>query len=126
MQRTLKVVVATTLSLGFLVGCGTTVRPFVRTGGSGAASGGSPGGQLSPRPDSDRASRDDAQPIVDEICRSEPMRAGWIATRYLRDAGNCAASTDPENPYTAAVIERYSHLPVGSTMVVCADQSIPR
>jgi hypothetical protein len=54
------------------------------------------------------------------------MRSGWIATRYLQGAENCPESTDPENPYTAAVIERYSHKPVGATMVVCADQSIPR
>ena len=54
------------------------------------------------------------------------MRAGWIATRYLRGADNCPESTDPENPYTAAVIERYSHRPIGSTMVVCADQALPR
>ena len=54
------------------------------------------------------------------------MRSDWIATRYAQGAENCPESTDPENPYTAAIIERYIHKPVGATMVVCADQRIPR
>ncbi len=92
----------------------------------GQPSGGLRGVGLSPRPDPERGDADVTQPIVDQVCRAQPMRSGWIATRYLRGAENCPESTDPENPYTAVVIERYSHQPVGATMVVCADQSIPR
>ena len=54
------------------------------------------------------------------------MRSGWIAIRYVEGEENCPRSTDPENRYNAAVIERYSQKPVGSTMVICADQTIPR
>jgi hypothetical protein len=54
------------------------------------------------------------------------MPSGWIAIRYIPGAENCPESTDPENPYTAAVIQRYSQLPFGATIVVCADQPIPR
>lgn len=115
--------VAFALTLG--AGCGTTVRPHVR-GGTDQPTGTLPGGRLGPRFDPELGVPDETRPVVDQICRAQAMRSGWIATRYLQGAENCPASTDPENPYTAAVIERYSHKPVGATMVVCADQSIPR
>lgn len=54
------------------------------------------------------------------------MRAGWIATRYLQGGENCPEPIDPGNPYTVAVIEQIVHKPVGTMMIVCADQSIPR
>jgi hypothetical protein len=54
------------------------------------------------------------------------MRSGWIATSYLQGGDNCPESTDPENPYNVAVIERYSDKPVETSLMVCADQSVPR
>lgn len=126
MRQPFQVLGAVTFALTVVAGCGTVVRPHVSTGGTAQPTGAPPGGRLSPRPDSDRGVADDAHPIVDQVCRAQAMRSGWIATRYLQDAGNCPESTDPENPYTAAVIERYSHKPIGAAMVVCADQPVPR
>jgi hypothetical protein len=125
MRLSFALLAATSLGMASLPGCGTTVRPHVRAGGSGPPTR-LPGTRVNPRPDPERGDVDDSQPVVDQICRTQAMRAGWIATRYLRGADDCPESTDPENPYTAAVIERYSHRPIGSTMVVCADQAIPR
>ena len=125
MRQSFGLLAAITVGLTAAAGCGTSIRPHVRTGGSSPPSA-ALGPRLSPRPDSDRSDVDDSRPLVDRICRTQPMRAGWIATSYLRGTDNCPESTDPENPYTVAVIERYSHLPVGATLVVCADQRIPR
>ena len=126
MRRPFHVLGAATLALTLVAGCGTTIRPHIRSGGTDQPSGILPGGRLSPRPDAERGGADEAHPVIDQVCRAQAMRSGWIATRYLQGAENCPESTDPENPYTAAVIVRYSHKPVGATMVVCADQAVPR
>src|SRR5687768_5219357 len=123
MQSSVQVAGAAMLAL--LAGCGTTVRPHVSTGGSDRLGGSPPSERLGPRPGPDDGSTQRPSSTVDQICRTHAMRSGWIATRYMEAAGECPASTDPENPHNAAVIERYSHLPVGATMVVCADQPVP-
>ena len=64
--------------------------------------------------------------MIEQVCRTSAMRSGWLAIRYIEGAEKCPKSTDPENPYNAAVIERYSLKPIGATMTVCADQTIPR
>ena len=125
MRQPIHVLGAVTLTLTLVAGCGTTFRPHVRTGGTDQPPGMLPGGRLSP-PDGDRVGADEPQPVIAQVCRVQAMRSGWIATRYLQSAENCPESTDPENPYNGAVIERYSHKPVGATMVVCADQLVPR
>ena len=124
MRQRFHVLGAVTIALTLVAGCGTTVRPHVRTGGTDQPPGMLPGGRLSPRPDGGVA--DEVQPVIDQVCRAQATRSGWIAIRYLQGAENCPESTDPENRYTAAVIERYSHKPIGATMVVCADQPVPR
>jgi hypothetical protein len=106
-----------------VMGCGTIVRPHVSTGrdpdqGVPAA------GRLLPRRGPDAGL--EAGPVVEQVCRTQAQRSGWIVTRYIEGAENCPASTDPENRYTGAIIERYSHKFVGTTMIVCADQPIPR
>ena len=113
--------------LMLLVGCGTTIRPHVSTGERDRLGGAPPAGRLGPRltPENETTGST-SSPLVDQICRAHAMRSGWLATRYTEDAGACPKSTDPENSLNAAVIERYSHLPVGATMVVCADQPVPR
>ncbi len=115
---------ATTIALLIASGCGTTIRPRVGAGGSDQPPGIPPGDRLGPLIGPGSVA-DNVQPVVDEVCRVSATRSGWIAIRYLRDEKNCPASTDPENPYTVAVIERYHEKQVGTTMVVCADQSVP-
>ena len=63
--------------------------------------------------------------MVERVCRSQAGRGGWIITGYVQGARNCPTLSDSSNVYTGAIIERYSSKPVGSTMVVCADQAIP-
>lgn len=117
-----------TLAVGLtlLTACGTTIRPHVSVGGDGRPPGAFPGGRLDPRPDEDRANAEYDGRTIDQVCRTQAARPGWLATRYLEGAENCPRSTDAENRYNVAVIERYSHLQVGTTLVVCADQPIPR
>lgn len=112
--------------LMLLAGCGTTIRPHVTTGGTDRLGGSPPTERLGPRLAPEKETSPGPSSLVDQVCRVNAMRSGWIATRYMEDAGNCPESTDPENPHNAAVIERYSHLPIGATMVVCADQPVPR
>lgn len=114
-----------TLSFASVAACGVTVRPHVRTGGSEQPPGVLPGGRLSPRPDPE-GTTDEATPIIDQVCRTTAIRTGWLAIRYFESGEDCPKSTDPGNAYNAAVIERYSLKPIGATMVVCADQTIPR
>ena len=109
-----------------LAACGTTIRPHVTQGGTGRPNGGLPGGGLNPRLGPDVGAADEPRPVIDEVCRANGMRSGWIAIRYLQRGENCPASTDPENQYTAAIIERYDLKPIGATMIVCADQPLPR
>ena len=115
----------TAIALLIVTGCGMTIRPRVDAGGSDQPPAIPPGNRLGPRTGPGNLA-DDAKPVVDEVCRVNATRSGWIAIRYIRDEKNCPAPTDAENPYTVAVIERHYDKPVGTTMVVCADQSIPR
>jgi hypothetical protein len=54
------------------------------------------------------------------------MPSGWIAITYQQCGENCVRSTDPDNPYTVAMIQRYDTAPVGAVLNVCADQPVPR
>ena len=117
---------ALSLCIALGVGCGMTVRPHIRTGGSEPPPSLGPGGRLNPRPDPDAGTVDETAPVIDRICRINAVRSGWIAIGYFETGEDCPKSTDPENPYNAAVIERYSLKPIGTTMAVCADQTIPR
>ena len=124
MRPSFQTLCATAIALMMVTGCGTTIRPRVGAGGSDQPPGIPAGDRLGPRMGPGNVA-DDAQPVVDEICRVSATRSGWIAIRYIRDEKNCPASTDPGNPYTVAVIERYFDKQVGTTMVVCADQTVP-
>ena len=126
MRRSIHNSGAAFFALVLLAGCGTIIRPQVSTGGDDRTAGFPQRPHLIPQPTPDRDGAPDGQAMIDKVCRVQAMRSGWIATRYTEDAGNCPESTDPENPYTAAIIERYSNKQVGSTMIVCADQPVPR
>ena len=126
MRRSVHSLGAASFAVMLMSGCGTTIRPHVSTGGLDGQRMFPPGQRLGPQRGPESVAEPDVGTTVDKICRSRGMRSGWIATRYAEDTGNCPESTDPENPYTVAVIERYSHRPVGSTMAVCADQPVPR
>jgi len=117
---------AATLVLTLLAGCGTTVRPHITTGEPDLPFGSPPRDRLGPPLAPDREEARDANPMVDQVCRVHSMRSGWIATRYAESTLNCPKSTDPEDPYTTAIIERYTQKQIGETMVVCADQPVPR
>lgn len=112
------------LSMAFVAGC--SVRPHVRAGGTEQPPGLLPGGRLSPRPDPNAGTADETTPVIDQVCRTTATRTGWLAVRYFESGEDCPKSTDPQNPYNAAMIERYSLKPIGATMVICADQTIPR
>ena len=126
MRLSAKVLGAATLVLTMLAGCGTVIRPHVSTGDSDRPLGSPPRDRLGPRLAPNHEESPDANPMVDQVCRVHAMRSGWIATRYAESTLNCPKSTDPDDPYTTAIIERYSHKPIGASMVVCADQPVPR
>lgn len=63
--------------------------------------------------------------LHDEVCRSGPLPSGWIAIRYVEGGESCPKPRDGD-PYTRAVIERYRDRPLGTVIVVCADQGTPR
>jgi hypothetical protein len=102
---------ALVLTLLVIAACGTTIRP--RLGGV-------------TQPSSRLDSPTDPAPTVEKVCRSHATRSGWITTSYFQNAETCPKSSDSTNAYNGAIIERYSQYPVGTTMVVCADQPVPR
>src|SRR5262245_30788354 len=104
-----------------LVGCGSSIRPRL---GRGPEPSDFPQG--GPRPTRDLDPPGDAVPVIEKVCRSQAPRSGWIVTSYIQGAPNCPISTDSSNAYNGAIIERFGSKPVGSTIVVCADQAIPR
>ena len=116
------------LSLALIaIGCGTTIHPHVTAGGTDRPPGLAPGGgRLNPRPVPEAGVVNEASPVFAQVCRIEASRPGWIAIRYVQGVDDCPKMTDAEQTYTAAVIERYTHKVVGATMVVCADQPVPR
>ena len=125
MRPSIHVLGAVTLVL-MLAGCGSGVRPQITVGEPDRTFGGPPRDRLGPRLAPDRDEERDKNPMVDEVCRVNAVRSGWIATRYTESTLNCPKSTDPDDSYNAAIIERYSHKQIGETMVVCADQPVPR
>ncbi len=125
MRRSFNGLGAVIAALTLVGGCGVTVRPRLGSGDSGQPSSVYPDARVRPRPAPAVGQLNASQPAVDQVCRTQPMRSGWIATSYLQAGDNCPRSTDPENSYNAAVIERYSDKPVDTTLVVCADQTIP-
>jgi hypothetical protein len=125
MPFTLRAFGTLTLALAFASGCGAVSQPRVR-GVADTPLWERTGARGIPRPDTARGISDDFRPAVDRVCRSEGMRSGWIATAYVKGGDACLDARNPDKPYTAAVIERYSNRLVGATMVVCADQAVPR
>lgn len=125
MRRSVHQLAAATLAFTFVAGCGVTVRPHVGPRDADQPPGGLGGARVNPRSTPEIGLLDDTQPVIDQVCRAQPMRSGWIAISYVKGGDDCPVSSDPANPYTAAVIERYSNKPVDATMMVCADQSIP-
>lgn len=109
-----------------LVGCGTTIQPRVGRDTRGPFAGFPREEELGPRPSPASGSTPETQSLTRQICRAQSLPSGWIAIRYTEGGEKCAESAIPENPYTAAVIEQYSRKAVGASMVVCADQPIPR
>jgi hypothetical protein len=126
MRPSVQVFGAVTLVMTLLAGCGTAIRPQVTVGEPDRTLGSPPRDRLGPRLAPDRDEARDKNPMVDQVCRVHSVRSGWIATRYTESTLNCPKSTDPEDSYNTAIIERYSHKQIGETMVVCADQPVPR
>jgi hypothetical protein len=116
------------LSVVLLASCGVTVRPHTGTGDDVPRPGmPAPGDAQAPAPPSrGPTSAPDARPDVDRICRSTSVPRGWIAVAYeAAPAGQCLGYRG-EQGFAVAVIERHDRKPVGSIMIVCADQPIPR
>ena len=54
------------------------------------------------------------------------MPRGWIAGDYIAAPGSCPSSNGKSDTSAyAAVIVRYSTLPPGAILTVCADQHMP-
>jgi hypothetical protein len=115
---------ALSLLVLLLAGCGATMQPRLRTGDTAPRPGFPPEDHVGPRPAPKLGGAPDARPTIDQICRTQPMPSGWIAIRYMEGGDKCP-SRDRENPYTVAVIERFSDKPIGAIMVVCADRPMP-
>jgi hypothetical protein len=106
-------------------GCGMSAQP--RAGMRDRGTVGLPGEDAS-GPQSWPAGREarDPRPAVDRICRASSMPRGWIAIGYEASQGKCPATPRVDAEYSLAVIERHSHMPVGTVMLACADQPVPR
>jgi hypothetical protein len=116
------------LSLVLLASCGVTVHPRAGIGEGVRRPGVPPPGdtQVPAPPSRAPTSTPDARPDVHRICRSASVPRGWIAVAYeAAPAGQCLGYQG-EQDFAVAVIERHDRKPMGSIMVVCADQPVPR
>lgn len=109
-----------------LAACGTTVRPRASTGGGERLPGYPADDALGRRPGTAVAGATDGRDMIDQVCRARAVPAGWVVVRYVDGGDACPPARESEQPYNAAVIERFSQRPAGSSMVVCADQAVPR
>lgn len=107
-----------------LAGCGASFYPRM---GSGTDRSPIPTDDtLRPGPPSPLGADTDVRPAIEQICRARPTPSGWIIIAYAAGGEACPASREADDLYNVAVIERLSERPVGSTMIVCADQAVPR
>jgi len=109
------------VALLFAVGC-VSLQPHLGTGGSAPQP---DHGGIGPTPTPTAMPGPAGRPVIDQICRSHPRPSGYIAIAYTVAGERCPRNTDPENEYNGAVIERHAARPVGSIMIVCADQGLP-
>lgn len=88
-----------------------------------------PGGDPLPPPEMfptpDRPEGRAPQQDVREACRAAPAPRGWIAIRYVAREGECPGLPFYDG-YTGVLLQYYADKPVGTMLVVCADQPPPR
>jgi hypothetical protein len=60
------------------------------------------------------------------ICRADSVPAGWVRTDDRLDMHLCQdAPHRQESIYNVWIIQRYDHLPVGYSLVICASERVP-
>lgn len=59
------------------------------------------------------------------VCRGGPWPSGWIAIGYAASESECFRAAGTRASYNVAIIARFETQPVGQTIEVCADQTIP-
>jgi hypothetical protein len=124
MKQSVRNLSALSVLIVLLAGCGVSVYPRM---GSGTDPSPIPTDDtLRPGPPSPWGGDTEIRPMIQEICRARPTPPGWVIIAYAVGGSACPASTDANDPYNVAVIERHSERPVGSTMIICADQAVPR
>jgi hypothetical protein len=67
-----------------------------------------------------------AEAAIATVCRNDARRSGWVIVRYTIEGDGCPTPGDGENPYNGAIIERHQGRPAGTTLLICADQGVPR
>lgn len=106
--------------LPLLASCGMTARPVVRNSSPPPEvrlpEASDPGGRLEPHYESS---------ITRRVCRAGPRPRGWISISYEQDRSACPTPVDADNPYTVALMMKYADQPIGTRLVVCADESVP-
>jgi hypothetical protein len=142
MSRSARLAVVSTLLLAGTAACGivSSWHPHVRTStsepllrpGEPIPLGGAPGTRPSPgtpavaeQPGAARTPRNAADR---RICRSSSPPLGWIAVAYVSAPGQCpqrAGADSTSRDATMAILIRYTRLPIGAVLDVCADQPTP-
>jgi hypothetical protein len=124
MKQRIPTLGALSIVVVLLAGCGVSFYPRM---GSGTDRSPIPTDDtLRPGPPSPLGGDTEIRPAIEQICRARPTPSGWVIIAYAAGGDACPASREPDDAYNVAVIERHSERPVGSTMIVCADQAIPR
>lgn len=66
----------------------------------------------------------DSRTGLEQACRADGSRQGWIAVRYVQRGRECPRTTG-DNGFNGALLERYGNRAPGTTLVVCADEPLP-
>ena len=61
--------------------------------------------------------------IQKNICRGDPVPAGWVIANKIWSRSTCGSPATPQG--NVWVIEEYNNLPVGTPLTVCASSHVP-
>jgi hypothetical protein len=113
------------LLLGFsllLAGGCVSIQPRVGTGPDGFPP---DGGSIGVIPTPTAMPTTGGRPAILQVCRAHGRPSGYLAISYTMAGDLCPQNPNSDDPYNGAAVERFTDRPVGSIMVVCADQGIP-
>jgi hypothetical protein len=114
---------ALSIVLLVLAGCGVSFHPRV---GGGEQPPIPTDDVLTPRGSAGAFGGGESGSLIEQLCRARATPGGWVVVGYAEGGESCPPARDAGDAYNVKLVERHADKSVGYTMVVCADQTVPR